>query len=151
MAYWHSAHPQPALADFSAAIQLQPSDFDAHMARAELELRRQSAGAAADLDAVDRLAPQEADLRLTLAKLYGAAGEYAGAVHEYDLWIEYHPDDLRLSYALAGRCGAEAAANVDVDRALEDCNTALRSIPKPASAVAVSNRGLVYQIGRAHV
>ena len=144
LAYWHSAQRKPALADFNAAIQLQPNGFDAHMARAELELRRQPAGAAADLDAVDRLAPQEADLRLTLARLYGAAGEYAGAVHQYDLWIEYHPDDLRLSYALAGRCGSEAAANVDVDRALEDCNTALRSIPKPASAQAVSNRGLAY-------
>ena len=29
-------------------------------------------------------------------------------------------------------------------RSLEDCNTALRSIPKPASAQAVSNRGLAY-------
>src|SRR5690348_2915009 len=114
------------------------------MARAEVELRRQQAGAAADLDAVDHFAPQQADLRLALARLYGAATEYAGAIHEYDLWIEYHPDDLRLSHALAGRCGSEALANVDVARALEDCNQALRSIPKPASAVVVSNRGLVY-------
>ena len=144
LAYWHSSQWQPALADFNAAIQLQPNDFDAHMARAELELRRQPADAPGDLDAVDRLAPQQADLRLTLARLYGSAGEYAGAIHEYDLWIEYHPEDLRLSFALASRCGAEAAANVDVDRALEDCNSALRSIPKAASAQALSNRGLVY-------
>ena len=145
LAYWHSAQREPALADFDAAIQLQPHDFEAHMARAQLELRRHSAdAAAADLDAVDRLAPPQADLRLMLAKLYGAAAEYAGAIHEYDLWIEYHPQDLRLSDALGGRCGSEAMANVDVDRALQDCNSALRSIPKPASAVVVSNRGLVY-------
>ena len=144
LAYWHSARWEPALADFTAAIQLRPNDFDAHMARAEVELRRQQAGAAADLDAVDHFAPQQADLRLALARLYGAAAEYAGAIHEYDLWIEYHPDDLRLSYALGGRCGSEALANVDVDRALKDCNQALRSLPKPTSAVAVSNRGLVY-------
>lgn len=144
LAYWHSAQWDPALADFDAAIQLQPDDFDAHMARAELELRQRSADAAADLDAVDRLAPPQADLRLMLARLYGAAAEYAGAIHEYDLWIEYHPRDLRLSHALAGRCCSEAVANVDVDRALEDCDQALRSIPKPASAEAMSNRGLVY-------
>ncbi|MGH8180268.1 MAG: tetratricopeptide repeat protein, partial [Steroidobacteraceae bacterium] len=144
LAYWHSVQRASALADFNAAIQLQPGDFAAHMARAELELRGQPAGTAADLDAVDRLAPQEADLRLPLARLYGAAAEYAGAIHQYDLWIDYHPNDLRVPSALAGRCGSEAIANVDVDRALEDCNQALRSIPKPASAVAVSNRGLVY-------
>jgi tetratricopeptide (TPR) repeat protein len=145
LAYWHSAQQKPALADFNAAIQLQPNGFDAYMARAQLELRGQPTGvAAADLDAVDRLAPQQADLRLALAGMYGAAGEYAGAVHEYDLWIEYHPEDLRLFSALSSRCGSEAVANVDVDRALEDCNTALRSIPKSASAVAMSNRGLAY-------
>jgi len=34
-----------------------------------------------------------------------AAGEYAGAVHQYDLWIEYHPDDIRAPYALSYRTG----------------------------------------------
>jgi tetratricopeptide (TPR) repeat protein len=148
LAYWHSAQPAPALTDFNAAIQLQPSDFEAHLARAELELPRQPAAAAGDLDAVDRLAPPEADLRLELARLYAAAGEYAGAVHQYDLWIEYHPRDTRTPYALSYRCGSEAAANVDLDRALEDCNTALDLIPKAApaaeSALAMGNRGLVY-------
>ena len=153
LAYWHDAQPQPALADFNAAIQLQPNDFEAYLSRAELELPRQPAGAESDLDTVDRLAPAQADLRIVLARLYGTAGEYAGAVHQYDLWIEYHPDDTREPYALSGRCGSEAAANVDVDRALEDCNTALRQMPKTApvgeSAVALSNRGLVYlRLGR---
>ena len=148
LAYWRRAQPAPALADFNAAIRLRPDDFDAHMARAELELRRQPAGAQSDLDAVDHFAPQQADLRLALATLYGAAAEYAGAVHQYDLWIEYHPDDVRLPYALSGRCGSEAAANVDVDRAVDDCSTALRLMPKTApvhlSAVTISNRGLAY-------
>lgn len=148
LAYWRSARPDPALADFNAAIQLRPNDFDAHMARAELELRRQPAGAESDLDAVDHFAPEQADLRLALATLYGAAGEYAGAVHQYDLWVEYHPDDVRLPYALSGRCGSEAAANVDVDRAVDDCSTALRLMPNTApvrmSAVTMSNRGLAY-------
>lgn len=148
LAYWRSAQPQPALADFNAAIQLQPNDFEAYLARAELELRRKPADAESDLDSVGRLAPEQGDMRLTLARLYARAGEYAGAVHQYDLWIEYHAADIRLPYALSARCGSEAAANVDVDRALEDCNTALHLMPKTApfgnTAVTLSNRGLVY-------
>lgn len=148
LAYWHSAQPLPALADFTAAIQRRPDDFQAYLARAQLEMTRKPAGAQTDLDAVDRLAPRQANLRLQLAQLYGIAGEYAGAVHQYDLWIDYHPDDVRLPYALRGRCGSEAAANVDVDRALEDCNRALRLLgkhaPAPASAILMADRGLAY-------
>jgi tetratricopeptide (TPR) repeat protein/predicted aspartyl protease len=148
LAYWHGAQPQAALADFNAAIQLEPSDFEALLARAQLELPRNPDAAESDLDAVDRLAPQPSDLRLMLAHLYDAAGEYAGAVHQYDLWVDYHARDVRLPYALAGRCGSEAAANVDVDRALEDCNTALHTMPNTApaaaTAVALADRGLVY-------
>jgi tetratricopeptide (TPR) repeat protein len=76
------------------------------------------------------------------------AGEYAGAVHQYDLWIEFHPDDVNLAYALASRCGSEAAANIDLDRALDDCNAALRLTRKSGmdqeSAITISNRGMVY-------
>lgn len=147
LAYWRSAQPQSALADFNTAIQLQPDDFEAYLARAELELSRKSSAAATDLDAADRFAPPQWDVRLTLARLYAAAGEYAGAVHQYDLWVEYHPDDVRLPYALSGRCGSEAAANVDVDRALEDCTGAGQLMPAnapvPARAALRSNRGLV--------
>jgi tetratricopeptide (TPR) repeat protein len=148
LAYLRSAHPRQALTDFNAAIRNRPDDFDAYFARAQLEMARQPAVAQADLDAVDRLAPQQANMRLQLARLYAAAGEYAGAVHQYDLWVDYHPDDVNLSEALSSRCGSEAEANVDVDRALDDCNEALRLIRKSGfavlSAATMNNRGLVY-------
>lgn len=148
LAYWRSKQRQRALADFNAAIKSRPDDFDAYFARAQLEMARRPAAAQADLDVVDRLAPQQAYMRLQLARLYGAAGEYAGAVHQYDIWVEYHPDDVNLSYALSNRCGSEAEANVDVDRALDDCNTALRLIRRSGiallSAATLNNRGLVY-------
>ena len=148
LAYLRSAQPQQALADLNAAIRSRPDDFDAYFARAQLEMVRQPAVAQADLDAVDRLAPQQANMRLQLARLYAAAGEYAGAVHQYDLWVDYHPDDVNLSDALSGRCESEAEANVDVDRALDDCNTALRLIRRSGvallSAATLNNRGLVY-------
>ncbi len=72
LVYWRNAQPQLALADFTAAIQRQPGDFDAYLARAQLELAKQPDAAQTDLDAVDRLAPQQANLRLQLARLYGA-------------------------------------------------------------------------------
>ena len=148
LAYLHSAQREPALSDFSAAIQLQPNDFEAHLSRAQLELPRRPADAETDLDAVDRFAPQQADLRLLLAQLYDAAGQYAGAVHQYDLWVDYHPRDIRLPSALSSRCGSQAAANLDLDRALEDCNAALdltdNVAPAPVSAMTRNNRGLVY-------
>jgi tetratricopeptide (TPR) repeat protein len=148
LAYWRSSQPQLALADFTAAIQRQPADFNAYLARAQLEIVKQPDAAESDLDAVDRIAPQQADLRLPLARLYGVAGEYAGAVHQYDLWIEFHPDDVNLAYVLASRCGSEAAANIDLDRALDDCNAALRLTRKSGmdqeSAITISNRGMVY-------
>jgi tetratricopeptide (TPR) repeat protein len=147
LAYWRNAQLQPALADFNAAIQRRPNDFRAYLARAQLELATQPDAAESDLDTVDRIAPQQSDLRLQLARLYGAAGEYAGAVHQYDLWIEYHPDDVNMPRALSNRCGSEAEANVDVDRALDDCDTALRLIRKSGldqnSAATMANRGLV--------
>jgi tetratricopeptide (TPR) repeat protein len=153
LVYWRSSRLQAALADFTAAIQRRPDDFEAYLARAQLELAKQPTAAATDLDAADHLAPQQAAMRLQLAGLYGLAGEYAGAVHQYDLWIDYHPDDINLSYALSNRCGAEAKSNVDVDRALDDCDTALRLIRKSGldqlSAATLSNRGLAnLRLGR---
>ena len=148
LVYRRSSQLQAALSDFTAAIERRPDYFEAYLARAQLEIAKQPAAAEADLDAADRLAPQQAAIRLQLAGLYGLAGEYAGAVHQYDLWIDYHPDDINLSYALSNRCGAEAKSNVDVDRALDDCDTALRLMRKSGldqlSAATLSNRGLVY-------
>jgi tetratricopeptide (TPR) repeat protein/predicted aspartyl protease len=80
--------------------------------------------ARADLDAVDRLAPPEADLRLTLGRIYEDVGRYAQAIHQYDLWIASHPQDDRLAVALTWRCGSRAQSNTNLGQALEDCNRA---------------------------
>src|SRR6185312_9815569 len=137
-----------ALADFDAAISLDPSDYQARLTRAQLEFAQHRSGVADDLDAVDRLAQPQANVRLTLGYLYNAIEEYAAAIHQFDLWIDYHGDDVNLPIALASRCGAEAAAKVDLDRAPSDCDRAIHIMPKAApiheAAVAMSNRGLVY-------
>lgn len=143
--YWRNHQPDLALQDFAAAIRLDPSDFQARLLRAEVRLNRQPpkgathdqspaadpsrdtgivADARADLDAVDRLAPSESDLRLTLGRVYEDTGQYTVAIHQYDLWITYHPEDYRMAMALTWRCGSRARAGIDLGQALADCNSA---------------------------
>jgi tetratricopeptide (TPR) repeat protein len=85
-----------ALEDFDSALELDPNDVPVLLARAELRVGQGQLGVEGDLNAVDRPAPPEANLRLRLGMLYDAVGEYAGAIHEHDLWIDYHGDDVRL-------------------------------------------------------
>jgi len=127
LAYWRDHDPRRALADFGAALQRDPGDYEAYLARAELRLAQHRAGAADDLRAVDRLAPPEADLRLRLASLYAAVGEYDAVAHQLDLWIQYHAEDNHMPYALGFRCWARAAADVQLPQALADCNRAMQS------------------------
>ena len=127
LAYWRNRNPQLALADFDAALKLAPADYDVHLSRAELQMPHLRDGVAGDLDAVDHLAPQEADLRLELATQYGSIGQYAPATHQLDLWIQYHPQDIRLPEALGSRCWMRAAANVELDQALADCDRAVHA------------------------
>src|SRR6185437_4592599 len=103
LAYWRSGEPVPALADFDTAITLNPADIQVRLARAELEVHQRPASVEDDLEALDRLAPPQANLRLTMGQLYDRIGEYAGAVHQIDLWIDYHQDDVSLPLALADR------------------------------------------------
>ncbi|HEV2270487.1 MAG TPA: aspartyl protease family protein [Steroidobacteraceae bacterium] len=158
LAYWRNHNQQLALADFDQALKLAPDDYDAHLARAELQLPQLHAGVAADLDAVDRFAPQEADIRLRLATQYSAIDQYTAAVHQLDLWIRYHPQDVRLYEALGSRCWVRAAANVELDQALADCNGAIHALlaeshsvfwrfthrDAPGPSWLMRNRSLVY-------
>lgn len=128
LAYWRNHNAQLALADFNQALKLAPDDYDAHLARAELQQPQLLAGVAGDLDAVDRFAPQQADVRLRLAMQYSSIDQYAAAAHQLDLWIRYHPRDVRLYEALGSRCWARAAANVELDQALADCNGAIHAL-----------------------
>jgi tetratricopeptide (TPR) repeat protein len=135
LAYWHNHDPQLALADFDEALRLAPGDYAVHLARARMELAQLHAGVSGDLDAVDRLAPPDSDLRLRLAGLYASIGRYAATAHQLDLWIHYHSQDNRLPEALGFRCWARAAADVQLDQSLSDCNRSLRSKAADAHSV----------------
>jgi tetratricopeptide (TPR) repeat protein len=143
MAYLGNNQPILAMADLDQALKLKPDDVAALMARAHLRLAaRDRTDVLADLAAIDRVAPREADIRLALAGLYGRVDVPAAAIGQFDLWIKAHPEDSRLGQALGGRCWARALAGRDFDKALKDCDGALRITPKNPDVL--NSRGLVH-------
>ena len=146
--YWAMHQPAKALANFSAAIRLQPDLYAAHLARAQLLLNWQHAppGSAAqiraDLNIVELLAPNESDTGLTLGDLYARIGHYAAAVRAIKLWIYYHRHDVMLPIAWNSLCWARAEGDIQLRRALRDCNRAYARLPR--SATILDSRGLVY-------
>ncbi len=135
-----------AAADLNRALQLKPDDLSALEVRAQLRLRvHDIAGATADLEAADRAAPKEADIRFFLARAYQSADLLPASIAQYDLWIPSHATDARMPDALKNRCWIRALQGQDLNQALSDCNAALRSNAKgdPYRAQVLNGRGLV--------
>jgi tetratricopeptide (TPR) repeat protein/predicted aspartyl protease len=140
--YLENGQPFLAMADLDATLKLQPGDIAALVSRAGLRLSgRDTPHALTDLDAADALAPKAADVRFTLAVLYERADALAQAIAQLNLWIAAHPDDSRRPLALNSRCWSRTLLNQDLDKALADCDAALRADPKLVAAL--DSRGLV--------
>jgi len=149
-AYEASNQAEQALADFGQAIKLKPDDVPALMARAALHARRNDPAdtIGPDLDAADRAAPREGEIRLALGNLYQRVGNYPAAIAQYDDWINSHRDDVGMPRARNQRCWVRALMGQQLDQALEDCNFAVRNGPQ-AAASFLDSRGLVYlRLGR---
>jgi tetratricopeptide (TPR) repeat protein/predicted aspartyl protease len=141
-AYFRQGKTALGRADLDRAIALAPSDLDALLARAALEVHTQDrTGALADLDAVDHAADAAAMERLELGGLLTDASQPQRAIGQYDQWIKTHPDDVRRPVALNDRCWARALAGQDLDAALRDCDAALRA--RPGASAFLDSRGLV--------
>lgn len=133
---------RPALArgDLDAALQLAPDDVDALTLRAELRLSEgDRPGASADLDAAAKASPNAG--RLDFAHLYTELERFPQAVAQYDRWIALHPEDVALAAARNGRCWTRAQGGIELDKALVDCNAAVRM--QPGVANLLDSRGLV--------
>jgi predicted aspartyl protease/tetratricopeptide (TPR) repeat protein len=135
-----------ALADLDHVLMLDQDFLRAYMPRAEIRLHQKNVdGAITDLDAVDRLAPKQADLRYVLAERYEAADRFSRAIAQYDLWIQNHPVDAKRGAALGARCRASAIQNEDLVGGLSDCNRALSIADKrnPNYGHLFASRGLI--------
>ena len=135
--------PDQAASDLDQALKLKPDYLDAVVTRAELNLfKKDRAAALTDIEAADRLAAKESDIRLTLARLYERADSPEQALTQLDLWIPVHLQDVRLPAAFNQRCWNRALLGRQLDLALEDCNAGLRLNSK--SPQLLDSRGLVY-------
>jgi tetratricopeptide (TPR) repeat protein len=144
--YRQSGQAALALADLDHVLTVNQDFLRAYLPRAEIRLGDKNVeGAIADLDATDRLAPKQADLRFALAERYEAVNRFAQAIAQYDLWIQNHPVDSRFAAALGQRCRASAIQNEALDVGLADCNKALRIADKknPSYGRLLENRGLL--------
>jgi tetratricopeptide (TPR) repeat protein len=72
------------------------------------------------------------DRRFSIGEEYMLAGQMSPAIAQFDLWIHAHPQDLKLGTAFDYRCRARALSGQDLDKALDDCNAALRMSPNAA-------------------
>jgi len=145
LAYLEGKQPEKALEDFSQAIKLKPDDVPALLARAELRASHDAAVDAirADLEAADRAAPRQADMRLDLGDLYQYIRDYPAAIAQYGEWVDSHEhDDVQMPRAREARCWARTLTGQGLEAALDDCNFAVRRRPKAAGFL--ESRGFVY-------
>jgi len=140
--YLRNKQPFLAMADFDQTLKLKPDDVPALIARATLRLvGHETAQAVQDLEAADKASAKQDDVHFQIAELYERADLAPAAIDQFTLWIDSHSEDARLPSALNGRCWLRALTGVDLDKALNDCNRAIRNFPK--NAAMLDSRGLV--------
>jgi tetratricopeptide (TPR) repeat protein/predicted aspartyl protease len=122
------------LADLNRVIALSPDNAGARLDRAQVRLRNgREEGVQADVKAAEAALAPSADKRLTVALLYDRLGDPEAALPNYDLWLVSHPEDSSRGVALNGRCWVRGLLNRELDKAMDDCNAALRAMPRDAS------------------
>ncbi len=134
--------PVRALEDFDKALALDPAEPDARLQRAALRFNAKDlAGAKTDLAALDKSLAPQAQMRLPLSQLYLILDQPADALAQLDQWIPAHPNELMREGAYNSRCRARLMLGLELDKALDDCDTAVdRAAKNPAF---LDNRGWV--------
>jgi tetratricopeptide (TPR) repeat protein/predicted aspartyl protease len=137
------ARDKEAAADFDQALALEPSNFEALLSRGAILARAGDlARARQDLDLAGRQKTPDGRARLRVAGAYEGAKSYADAIGQYDVVIAEKSTDELMVAALNGRCWDRALMKQDLDKALGDCNQALRIAPGDADAL--DSRALVH-------
>jgi tetratricopeptide (TPR) repeat protein/predicted aspartyl protease len=128
--------------DIDQAIILAPEDARARLLRAQMRVGANDPnGAIEDLKVADSALAESSDERLALASLYDAVEAPEAALTNYDAWLKAHPEDHDRATAFNGRCWARAQMGRDLDKALSDCEAALKL--RPRTAAFLDSRALV--------
>jgi tetratricopeptide (TPR) repeat protein len=135
--------PALALADMNESLRLNPDSASVRLWRARLLANNgDKAAAEADLAAADKLADRVASIRTGIGDLYLELGHADAALAQYDQWVAGHPGDAFLPSVLNDRCWVRALMGKELDKALDDCDVAVKSRPKYGDYL--TSRGLVY-------
>ncbi|MGH7009584.1 MAG: aspartyl protease family protein, partial [Caulobacteraceae bacterium] len=140
--YAHEKKDDLALTDFDRAIVLDPSDPEARIARARIEAaRNKEAAVQADLLIADKALGEDDRWRVVMADTYLSVDDAADSIRELNGWIRADPHDALRATALKERCLARSWGDLDLAAAEEDCEAAIRMVPKGAPGYAA--RGYV--------
>lgn len=142
-AYLRTGRTALGAADLNRAVEAEPGNVPARIQRARLRAAIAEHDAAlADLDAAAHAVVGPLNERIAIGQAYTGLEAYDRAVAQFDLWLAAHPEDARRGEALNGRCWARALWGRELDRALSDCNAALK-LHKAQPAI-LDSRGLVH-------
>ena len=131
------------LADLDTTLRLDPAHGAARMQRAWMHAAHDDKDRALeDLAELDRTLAPQAQLRVEMALLYNELGHPVQTIAQANFWIAAHKHDIGLAGALNARCWARAELNVDLDKAVDDCDDAVDADPKNASFL--DSRAWVY-------
>jgi tetratricopeptide (TPR) repeat protein/predicted aspartyl protease len=134
--------PVLAMSDLDHAIELKPDDVTARMIRGQVLLSRgEFDKAQADFETAAKAAPPGDDIRLRIAAAYQRHEHWAESIPHLDAWLAVHARESAAPGALNQRGWARAMLGKDLDKALADCDAAIRQDRAPAY---LDSRGLVH-------
>lgn len=126
-AYAQSGQLVAARRDIDAALRIAPRDRDLIVARAfERIATGDVAGALADAETAVSLTPPGSLDNMALLSLFERANRPDRALALIDRIIALHRQDKALGSLLNARCWWRGLANVSLDKALDDCDDAIR-------------------------
>jgi tetratricopeptide (TPR) repeat protein len=148
-AFLGNRQPALAIADFDQVIRLKPDHVPALVLRAGMNLGRldqsgqgNAGEVLADLNKASATAAKEDDVHFEIGTLYSRTGAFGLAIEQYDLWLDKHPPEGRTADAYANRCRSRAMLGLELDKALSDCNRAVKA--REDAPFFLDSRGLVY-------
>lgn len=142
-AYGASGKGQEARADVDKGLALDPGNGDLLLARASMRLAQDDrTGALADAEAAAKVTHSASLDFANLAALFERLGQPARAATMLDDVIALHRADSGLGNLLNSRCWSRALANIELAKALADCNAAIKR--DGVNAAYLDSRGLVY-------